>query len=212
MAQSKIISTEIYDNNICKIIFEKDNIEFVAGQHIQIKTPNLFHFRTYSFYSSETCNEISLIFKIVLNGYLTPNLAIMKNGEYIDYKNVSGNFLSDFNDNNNNYFISNGTGIAPFHSFIKSRKVENWTLVHGAKTTNHVIDSSDYNREKIILCTTEDTKGDYKGRVTQYFKNIQLERNSKFYICGSSSMIIETINILKNKGVAYDNISYEQYY
>jgi len=65
----------------------------------------------------------------------------------------------------------------------------------------------------IRCCSAESGNGVYEGRLTQYISEQQsLPKDKKYYICGISEMVVETRDILINKGIPYENITAEIYF
>jgi ferredoxin/flavodoxin---NADP+ reductase len=212
MKSTIVKSLEGFDGNYYKLSFEKNDIQFKSGQYIDLKLENMDHYRSFSLYSGEDDNEFSIFFKKIKNGFLTPELVKLKMGGTLFYKPVTGSFLSNIGSANNNIFISTGTGIAPFHSKIKSDLNLNYKVIHGVKKIREFIDVFDYTIDNVIICTTEDASGNYHCRITDYCSEQIFPPDSYFYLCGNSTMIIEMINILKHMGIQSQHISYEIFY
>lgn len=109
-------------------------------------------------------------------------------------------------------FIASGTGIAPFHSIVKSNPDLNYQLIHGVRYLNEAYEIEDYDREKVKVCCSRDNKGDFKGRLTEYLKTTDFAKNTCFYLCGNSDMIFDAMEILKSKGFDRDSVTVEVYF
>jgi ferredoxin--NADP+ reductase/benzoate/toluate 1,2-dioxygenase reductase subunit len=109
-------------------------------------------------------------------------------------------------------FVASGTGIAPFHSFIKSYPGLNYKLVHGVKYGDEAYEFEDYNPGRYILCTSRDNRGDYQGRVTDFLMAQPIKTGVDYYLCGNSQMIHEVYDILKDLSVETDRIHAEVYF
>ena len=109
-------------------------------------------------------------------------------------------------------FIASGTGIAPFHSMVKSYPGLNYELIHGVRYSEEAYERGDYDEERHTLCVSRDNKGDYKGRLTGYLKESSFDKNTCFYLCGNSDMIFDAMEILREKGFDRENVNVEVYF
>jgi ferredoxin-NADP reductase len=109
-------------------------------------------------------------------------------------------------------FIASGTGIAPFHSMVKSYLGVDYKIIHGVRYANEAYEREEYENDRYFLCTSRDDSGDYKGRLTGYLKEAEFEKNSCFYLCGNSDMIFDAMEILKEKGFNRDDVNVEVYF
>jgi len=110
------------------------------------------------------------------------------------------------------HVIASGTGIAPFHSMVKSYPDLDYQLIHGVRYTNEAYEREDYPRDRYILCTSRDDNSDFKGRVTTYLQQNDFDPKTSFYLCGNSDMIFDAMEILKEKGYDRDNVNVEVYF
>ncbi len=84
-------------------------------------------------------------------------------------------------------------------------------MLHGARYLNNFYFQDEFqaslSKNYLRFCTTETSNEVIEGRLTNYLKNIDnLAPDLKYYLCGSSQMIIDVREILLSKGVAYDKI------
>ena len=63
-----------------------------------------------------------------------------------------------------------------------------------------------------MVCTSRDQKGDFAGRLTDYLKQENFDKDTIFYLCGNSDMIFDAMEILKEKGFGRDEINCEVYF
>lgn len=121
-------------------------------------------------------------------------------------------------------FICTGTGVAPFIPMVKSLDLSKSSvyILFGTQTNANDIgyayfkDMVGQNLKYIQCVTREDPKKPYavKGRTTEILPNLFSKGeidpvNTEFYICGSSDMIANVVEILKAKGAT--KIYYEKY-
>ncbi|TRX70300.1 ferredoxin--NADP reductase [Carboxylicivirga sp. M1479] len=193
---------------------EKKDLDFEAGQHVCVGPPNGIHTREYSIYSAEQDDCLEILVKEVENGLVSPSLKKVQKGGYVVVEEPVGYFTinKDLPADQKYVFIASGTGISPFHSFVKSKSNLNYTLLHGVKKADEAYDSDVYEKGKYVLCTSQDTKGDYNGRVTSYLKDNKFGTDVHYYLCGNCNMIHDVYDILEEQGVSTDNIHAEVYF
>jgi len=195
--------------------FDRTNTPFRAGQHILLGKRDDIQAREYSIYSAEQDDFYEVLIKEVQEGLVSKQLRDVKPGEPLNYENPVGYFvLQDDNINKRKYlFIASGTGIAPFHSFVKSYPDLDYKLLHGIRYADEAYDKEVYDKDRLILCTSRDKKGDYHGRVTDYLKENPIEdKNILCYFCGNCEMIHEAYDILLKQGVPSENLFAEVYF
>ncbi len=192
--------------------FERD-FDFLAGQVIGISTEEEGPRRLYSICSGEQQKEIRILYNIIDEGYLTPRLSDLTEGDNIWITGPRGDFLYDPAPV---VWIATGTGIAPFYSMLRSGKFENKVLVHGERYLEkfyffHEF-SSQLGENYTRCCTGESAAGVFSGRVTDYLSEISLPAGYKYYLCGRAEMVVETRDLLINKGVPFGDIISEIYF
>lgn len=192
---------------------ERNDLEFVPGQYIRLNIPGTDDYREYSIYSGIDDDFIELLVKEINSGSVSRKLKSIKKGAFL---NVSGPFGS-FTIKNNNlhkkyYFVSTGTGIAPFHSFVKSYSDINYIMLHGIRNINESYEKETYEVKRYCSCTAEKKGGTYNGKLTDYLKKSRIDNESYYYLCGNSAMIGEVYDYLKLKKVPTDNIFAEVYF
>ncbi|GAO31826.1 ferredoxin--NADP reductase [Geofilum rubicundum] len=109
-------------------------------------------------------------------------------------------------------FVATGTGIAPYHSFLKTRPHLDYHLIHGITDASEACEKDFYGPQRLTLCTTQKQDGDYNGRVTQWLQQNDLSPYQHIYLCGNRNMINDTFTLLKEKGFPMDNIHAEAYF
>ncbi len=192
----------------------KSRFKFVAGQHISLSIKGDYQSREYSIYSAEENDNLEILVKEVEGGYFSPKLKHLKVGEMVEVHGPFGKFGLDEKKRatHQHIFIASGTGIAPFHSMVKSFPGLNYKLIHGVRYANEAYEIEDYNRKKFTVCASRDDKGDFKGRLTEYLKKENFEKNTCFYLCGNSDMIFDAMEILKGKGFDRESVTVEVYF
>lgn len=192
----------------------KRTFEFIAGQVIGIAIRENDARRLYSICSGEQEDEIKILYKVIDEGYLTPQLSDLECGDSIWITPAGGEFTAD---REPAVWVASGTGIAPYYSMLRSGLGENKILLHGNRYLEqfHFFDEfqETLGHNYIRCCSAESGDGAYHGRVTAYLEEQdELDPDLKYYLCGSADMVVETRDILISKGVPFGHIISEIYF
>lgn len=192
----------------------QSRFKFEAGQHISLSISGDFQCREYSIYSAEEGDNLEVLVKEVDGGYFSPRLKHLKVGDMVEVHGPFGKFGLDEKrkKSHKHVFIASGTGIAPFHSIVKSNPDLNYHLIHGVRYLEEGYGKDEYAPERLTLCTSRDKRGNYNGRLTEYLKTTSFDIDTCFYLCGNSDMIFDSMEILSKKGFGRDNITVEVYF
>ncbi len=209
----RIISNEEINKNVFVLECERTG-EFIPGQIVAVGMNPYDNLRLYSIASGKDENLFRLLFDINPDGGLTPVLAKLKSGDYIFVSKPFGRFTDQ---GGKAMWIATGTGIAPFISMMKSGLGSDKFLLHGARFLNQFYYGNEFEiamKERYLrFCTQETAPGINSGRLTSYLKNCnQIPVDIKYYICGSSQMVVDVRDILIDKGVPFDQIIAEIYF
>jgi ferredoxin/flavodoxin---NADP+ reductase len=210
----KILDVRYITDDTFVLRLERKNMNFVPGQHVQVQIPGKPKHREYSVYSGLGENYLEFLVKEIKEGFLTPLLKRRKQGDFLELHGPKGYYQLKADDIKSKkfLFIGSGTGISPFHSFVKSYAGLDYTVLHGVRYGAEAYDKSDYDPERIIICTSGDEEGDFHGRVTDYLKNHELDTSQLVYLCGNYNMIVDSMDILKSKGFSREQIFVESYF
>lgn len=195
--------------------FDRLKTPFRAGQHILLGKKGDIQAREYSIYSAEQDDFFEVLIKEVQEGLVSKQLKQMKPGEPVNFENPVGYFtLKDEDIQTGKFlFIASGTGIAPFHSFVRSYPGLDYKLLHGIRYADESYEKDHYDKNRLVLCTSRDKKGDFHGRVTDYLKANPVEdKNTLCYFCGNCEMIHEAYDIMLKQGVPSENLFAEVYF
>ena len=114
------------------------------------------------------------------------------------------------------WWISTGTGIAPFYSMFKSGLEKNKKLLHGVSYLNQFYFEDEFEwkmgNNYIRCCSRESSCDVIPGRVTDYLKTISDLPDVKYFLCGKALMVVEVRDLLIEKGVPFENILAEIYF
>jgi ferredoxin--NADP+ reductase len=195
------------------VISFKRSFEFSPGQVVKIGVSREHAPRIYSICSGNHEDEVRILFNIKEDGFLSPKLAGMIPGEKILVSKPYGSFLGSTEPA---WWISTGTGIAPFYSMFCSGLKEGKKLIHGVRYLNQFYfeDELDWALDKnyVRCCSQESSCDVIHGRVTEYLKNIPELPDVKYFICGNALMVVEVRDLLIEKGVQFENILAEIYF
>ncbi len=210
----KIVGIRNLTEHTFVLSLPRSRFEYVAGQHISLSIKGDYQSREYSIYSAEKSENLEVLVKEVDGGYFSPKLKNLKEGDTVEVHGPFGKFGLDEKkiQSHQHVFLASGTGIAPFHSMIKSNPDLNYKLIHGVRYVEEAYEKDEYSRDRYTLCSSRDKKGDFNGRITDYLKKTEFEKNTCFYLCGNSDMIFDSMEILSEKGFGRENINVEVYF
>ena len=194
--------------------FDRGNIQFKAGQHIISGLKGELNQREYSVYSGENDDYLEILVREVIEGNVSVHLKHCKPGQLLQINGPFGSFgLEPFDMFSRKLvFIASGTGIAPFHSFVSTYPGINYTLIHGVRYIKEAYERNFYDPARYILCTSKESNGGHKGRVTGFLPGYPVDQDMLFFMCGSNNMIYEVYHILRDKGIPEENIFSEVYF
>jgi len=208
----EVISVREINSTVFKVRLTRNNLEFKTGQHINVGPASGGYTREYSIYSGENDDYLEILVKEVLNGLVSPELHKLKKGNQVMVEPPLGYFYLPTHDDKKMLFIATGTGIAPYHSFIKTHPQLNYHLLHGVSEASEACEKDFYKKENFTLCTSKKSDGDFHGRVTKWLNQNPIDNYRHIYLCGNRNMINEVHSLLKQKGFPMENIHAEAYF
>jgi len=214
----RILDKQSLNDTTILLTIENPEISFTAGQHVIVSLKDKIYDREYSIFSGENEEHIQLLIRIVKDGYFTSELLNAKIGDSLNFRGPHGNFCLDFlsNEKKKHYLIATGTGIAPFVSFKKTyNNLIDFIVIHGVRTFDDSAFSDIF--ENYTLCVSREVIKDqignaYNGRVTNYLKEIHIDSEGLFYLCGNFDMIYDVETYLISVGINPNNIRKEVYF
>ena len=194
--------------------FSRNGMQFKPGQHLVLGLPGSNELREYSIYSSIDDDYLEVLIREVDDGVVSRQLKSIQPGDNLEVRGPYGFFLTNASgpDMGKLLFLSSGTGIAPFHSYIKSYPDSDYRVILGVRTSDEAYDSPDYAKGRLSVCTSRDEGGDYFGRLTDFLLETELDPDSKVYLCGNSNMIYDAMDILHARGIPQKQIYTEVYF
>jgi len=192
----------------------KRTFEFKAGQVLGIALQENGPRRLYSICSGEHEEELRILYNVIDEGYLTPRLSDLEEGDTLWITEPRGEFTGD---RDPAVWIATGTGIAPFYSMLRSGLAGDKTLIHGNRYLEqfHFYEEFEASLGEFYIpcCTGEENEKVYHGRVTAYIAEMpDLNPSLKYYLCGNAEMVVETRDILISRGIPFDRIISEIYF
>lgn len=188
---------------------------FIPGQVVGISVDEGGEPRLYSIASGARDPMIRLLYNIKPGGELSPKLSEVKAGDTLY---VSAPFGTFYGTAKPAVFIASGTGVAPFSSMLRSGLTKDKKLIHGGRTLDsfyfqeeltNILGKENYVR----CCSREKGDGVYEGRLTSYLmEQNDLPEDHKYYLCGMAEMVVETRDLLIEKGIPFENIIAEIYF
>ena len=210
----KVISIRNLTGSTFVIRLERNGFRFQTGQFVILRIPGTVQNREYSVYSSENDNYIEVLVREVEGGKVSGKLKKLKPGVALEVEGPFGFFK--FNpekfSSQKFLFVATGTGISPFHSFVKTYPGLDYRLVHGVRLKEEAYEHADFERERITLCVSGGEPGDFEGRVTDFLYTQKIDAGTNCFLCGNNNMIEEVFDILTGKGVPVSNIYSEVYF
>jgi len=209
-----VVSVDELPNATYILRLEKKGRTFRSGQYVALNVPGDIQSRHYSIYSGEQSNTIDFLIKEVDNGMVSTALHRLKPGDKILVEGPWGHFRIKPADvaAKKFLFIASGTGISPFHSFIKSYPELDYVLLHGIRHGEDQYEKEEYPSDRYVSCTSRDKKGVFHGRVTDYLKANPVERGTLCYLCGNNLMIDDVHAILRSQGIGNNDIYAEIFF
>lgn len=210
----KIRQIRVLSEGTFVLRFDRGNMQFKAGQHIIVGLKGELNQREYSVYSGENDDYLEILVREVPEGIVSLQLKQCIPGQLLQVNGPFGSFgLEKFDMYSRKLvFIASGTGISPFHSFVKSYPGIDYILLHGVRYKNEAYERNDYDPLRYILCTSKDSNRGHKGRVTRFLPGYPVYPDMLFYVCGNNNMIYEVSHILRGKGIPAENIFSEVYF
>lgn len=188
----------------------RNEINVKAGQCFSLGSPGSAINREYSIYSGENDIDLKFLIKKVEDGIVSKDLYELKPKDKIELSGPFGEFCLDKKKLNEKFlFLCSGTGIAPFISYINTHDL-NYTIVHGVRYDKERFDNQDILKKNYVPCVSRENTTQYK-RVTDYIKKNNIDENMHIYLCGNRNMIIDSVNLLNQKG-NYKNIFMEVFF
>ena len=192
----------------------RNGTDFTAGQHILLGEAGSSQMREYSIYSGEQDNYLEVLIREVEDGLVSKKLKRLKVGDPVQIEPPVGFFILPLKrmPHDRFLFLASGTGIAPFHSMIRSNPDLDYTLIHGVRHSSENFGMEDYDPARYIQCTSRDENGHFIGRLTDYLRQHPDPDYALIYLCGNYDMILDAMDILRAQGYKESQMVAEVYF
>ena len=209
----KVLQVKHYNDSAFVLRMERNDFDFSPGQYISVGKNGIKERRDYSIYSSSADDYLELLIKKVDGGDVSDKLSECEIGEELDLEGPFGNciVLKKYR-NKKILLVATGTGIAPYHSIVRSYPDLNYTVLHGVKTLDQLYGQEAFPPDRYISCLTGSHEGGFFGRVTDYLRVHSVKNYDLFYLCGNSEMIFEAFKLLQIQGIQREQIVTEIYF
>jgi len=211
---TRILANQQISETAWELSFERNGLEFIAGECISLTGKDELDVRDYTIASGEQDDAIRVVYRMIEYGALTPQLVTWKAGDSVDYLGPYGTFtLRD--PAAGILFIATGTGIAPARSFLRSHPELKMSLMHGARETQDLFYREEWSKLAYTPCVTQPDSSDqglFRGRVTDRLREIEVPADTHVYLCGANEMIYEVQEILKERDFDLNQVFHEPYY
>jgi ferredoxin/flavodoxin---NADP+ reductase len=210
----KVLEIEHLTESVFRLRTERPDVTIKEGQCFNVGIPGAGVNREYSMYSAADAPCLDFLIREVEGGMVSPALKALGPGDHVEIDGPYGEFCLNrpINPQQHYLFIATGTGIAPFHSFVKTFPNLNYTVLHGIRESREQYHMSDYVQGRYISCISKNVEGQPSFRVTEYLLRHPANPGSIVYLCGNRSMIIDAFEILREQGVPGDNLYTEVFF
>ena len=216
-------------------ITRNEAFKFIPGQFARLgvngNEEGKMVWRPYSIVSADYDEELEFYSIVVPDGEFTQKLKDLKVGDkiYIDKTNYGLLTTDRFENGKNLWFLSTGTGLAPFISILYDFSIweqyDKVILVHCSRTKEELVYQdlinsffehefyADMVKDKLVyvkILTRENEGANIYGRITELIENKKLEEfvgvpitveDSRLMICGNPQMVDDTRKMLADRGL-----------
>ena len=214
---------QMLTNDVMFLSFQvPDSFSFEAGQYASMRIMKGADFRMKSYSILNPPSEkgkIDLCVKIIPGGFASEAFREMKIGERLSFRGPLGHLTFD-EQSTEHWFICNGTGMTPFYSmvmeYVPKHPHQQCVMLFGVRSQKdlflheelHELEQKNPHFKYIPTLSRDAWEGSM-GRVQT---QLPLDLSGKtFYICGLKEMVLETKELLMQKGVPKDRIRVERY-
>lgn len=187
----------------------------LSSGEIRVQSLRWLNVREYSVYSGSEDRYLEVLIREIPNGRVSQQLRGLQSGATLQIDGPFGYFqIPDQGHNHQCVLVASGTGIAPYHSFIRSYPDIDYLILHGIRFDSERYEKDDYDPARYIPCFSRpsQTAEGFAGRVTEFLRHGAIDIAALYYLCGNCDMIYDVYKILKDCGVSSDHIFAEVYF
>ncbi|HEY5621788.1 MAG TPA: FAD-binding oxidoreductase [Pontiella sp.] len=208
----KVLEARRLTESTAVLRFERHGLQFEPGQYIRVGMENDPEIRDYSIYSGAEADYLEILVRRVEDGLVSKQLCDLTAGEMVSVGGPYGHFkLIEEVRRGPLLFVATGTGISPYHSFAESCPDLDYRLIHGTAKAEEAYEAGYYG-DKYFHCVSREDGGDFKGRVTEYLRTLEIAQHTNAFLCGNCDMIYEAFDLLQDKGLPTAQIHTEVYF
>ena len=210
----RVLANERLGPGCFLLTFERTGLQFQTGQYLSLGIPGHREQREYSIYSGENDPFLSVLVKEVPTGLVSPRLAALVPGDRLHVDGPFGYFTlaGALKTGAPLLFVATGTGISPFHSFVRTYPQLSFRLLHGVRHGEELAIEKDFRTSQLESCVSRGEGGSFQGRVTDRLRAAPPPSDSMAYLCGNCDMIYEVFDLLRGFEIASDRIHTEVYF
>lgn len=211
--ESRVIAVRQLSQTGYEMLVERAGITFRAGQLVNIHGRDHFEDRSYTVCSGESDEHLTILFRYIPSGVLTPQLVDRQPGDTVRISGPYGEFT--VRDRTRPLiFFATGTGVAPCRAFLRTYPDLPATLFHGVRYAEDLFYRDEFSRIAYRPCVSRATEAHQftTGRITELARMVEFPPDSHFYLCGANEMIYEMQELLEERGVDKNCIFTEAYY
>lgn len=212
MSTYQILNIRKISEHCALITTERPDVDVRPGQCFSVGIPGMGVNREYSMASNSQSEYLEFLVRGVGDGLVSQRLLESRAGSLLEINGPFGEFcLPEKTHGINFLFVASGTGIAPFHSFVKSVPQLEYTVLHGIRFPDETYEKEVFAEGRYIPCISRNPKGK-SLRVTDVLHEYTSLPNLIVYLCGNRHMIVDVTDILRSHGVDGDRIISEVFF
>lgn len=194
------------------LVLERREMTFDAGRLVTVHGRDVTEDRSYTIASGEEDEHLSILYRLIPSGVLTPQLVQLAAGDEIELSGPYGQFV--VRDTSKRLcFVATGTGVAPCRAYARTYPEVDLTLVHGVRTADDLFFRGEFETHNYVPCLSkEEHTGCFSGRVTDWLRQHPQGSDVHYYLCGAYEMIYDVQALLIKQGVQPEHIYTEGYY
>jgi ferredoxin-NADP reductase len=209
---SRVLKHQQFSETGFELILSREGMDYAAGHCIQVMGREETDSRSYTLASSPKEENLRVLYRLIPEGVLTPQLVQLKEGDPVQWSGPFGEF--EVRDPSRPLvFFATGSGVAPCAAYVSDNPELNLTLYHGVQKACDLFYRNVFSSYTYYPCVTrEEAPGCYHGRVTSASASASFDPESHFYLCGSNEMIMDMYDLILGKGFDESVIFTEAYY
>jgi ferredoxin-NADP reductase len=210
-SKARVIRNEPLSTMGRYLVFERNGLEFKAGQVITLHGRTTAEDRSFTLAAGEGDEHLAVLYRVIPQGKLTPQLANLKEGDEVLFSGPYGEFtLHD--PAAPMVFVATGTGVAPCVAYVRSKPDLRLTLIHGVRGAEDLFFRKMFEPYDYHPCVSQEKGVGFHGRVTTFFKTFPADPEAHYHLCGGNEMIFDMHGLLKDRGIDDSHIHTEAYY